>query len=371
MKYLVLKNNVEKLRKKVNRIRNKGVNVVFIVANEPTFIPSRKFDELYYEAYEVEVQGLYKVEGWEFVGTIEHRDSGNVIRCAVSANDDIIPERYRTCAPFCEHCGTHRNRKDTYLVRNVETGEFKMRGKQCLMSYTSGLDATVCAELMSVVNGVDETPEENDDFEGCFMGGCSYVGNRILKTVAYETVLESGYDSFSTKIAIANNVFGHCVYNDRTNELAEIDEWAENVEANSEYMRNAKTMWLSENPYECRDIALIASFINVFLKEKAKNVAKAKRANQLANSEYVGEVGKRIEFEVASCRVLYTRSNAGYSYYATDSYVYEIIDANGNVIVWSTTSFVEEGMKFVATVKSHGEYRGVKQTTVTRGKQID
>ena len=372
MKYIVLKKNVEKLQKKVNRIRNKGANVVFEVADKPTFIKSKKFEELYYEAYEVEAEGCYRIDGWQFVGTIEHLDSGNVIRLASSEFEGKVPERYRSCEPYCEHCNTHRNRKDTYLVHNESTGEFKMVGKQCLMSYTNGLDAAVCAELMSVVNGIDEEPNEDeiDDVEAMYLGGGSYAGNSIVKNVAYEVVTESGYVPSSTYIEISNKVFGPYMPINHE-EIKDIDEWAKGVDANSEYMRNAKTMWFSKNPYECRDIALIASFINVYLKQKAIETAKAKRAKALANSGHVGEVGKRIEFEVESCRVLYTRSNAHCSYYASDSWVYEIVDSNGNVLVWSTSCDVEKGMRFSATVKSHGEYRGVKQTTITRGKRID
>lgn len=44
-------------------------------------------------------------------------------------------------------------------------------------------------------------------------------------------------------------------------------------------------------------------------------------------------------------------------------------DAQGNVIVWKSSKCCEKGKyKLTATVKAQEEYKGIKQTIVTRAK---
>ena len=47
----------------------------------------------------------------------------------------------------------------------------------------------------------------------------------------------------------------------------------------------------------------------------------------------------------------------------------EIIDTEGHTYKWSaSTNIIGEGYTIVATVKSHYDYKGIKQTVITRGK---
>ena len=377
MRFTVMASDVEKLRKKVQRIANKGVAVTFEVIGRNDF-KSKMHAGLYYEAYEVEVEGLYRIDGWEFVGTIQHLENGNVIRTISDRFEGRIPERYRSCAPYCEHCKTHRYRKDTYLVHNVETDEYKMVGKQCLMDYTNGLDANVCASFMDVVNFCERDFTECDDFEFddiCSMGSNFGEDNFSVKSVAYEFVSKQGYTgnggtAYKMAALLFNKMQHRSTWNIESHreDVENVDEWVHALEANSDYLRNAKTLWESEDCYFYRDFSLIASLINVYLKEKSQEAARKLHADIVSKSEHVGKVGERIEFVAKSVRPLYTKSGS-YSYYNSyESTVYELIDENGNVIIWSTSNVVEENDRIIATIVSHGEYRGVKQTKVSRGK---
>jgi ribosomal protein L31 len=57
------------------------------------------------------------------------------------------------------------------------------------------------------------------------------------------------------------------------------------------------------------------------------------------------------------------------------SYLHLLKDSNGNVFSWITTVKLElaEGarVKLDATVKQHKLYNGVKQTVLTRAKQLE
>lgn len=88
---------------------------------------------------------------------------------------------------------------------------------------------------------------------------------------------------------------------------------------------------------------------------------------EFANSEYVGTVGTKIELDVE------VSSIGGYSSYYGDGHIYTF-NNNGNELVWFTASnpHMDEGKQYhiIATVKKHEEYKGTKQTTITRVKVI-
>ena len=97
---------------------------------------------------------------------------------------------------------------------------------------------------------------------------------------------------------------------------------------------------------------------------------KIRAENAPVVSNYVGEVGDKIEKVVTLKRVNFFSTN--YGYYGTTVGIYSFEDENGNVIIWKTASApemdVDAKMTIRGTVKELGEYKGVKQTVLTRCK---
>lgn len=97
------------------------------------------------------------------------------------------------------------------------------------------------------------------------------------------------------------------------------------------------------------------------------------------HSEWMGSVKERKEVELTLVRE-YSYEVASYSGYGTDiKKTYIFADADGNCYVWKTTGWLDCGdgdeyyqaqpgdsVVMKATVKEHGEYRGIKQTVLTR-----
>jgi hypothetical protein len=85
-----------------------------------------------------------------------------------------------------------------------------------------------------------------------------------------------------------------------------------------------------------------------------------------STSEYVGEVGKKIEFTGTLVRKTGFQSQFGYQN------VYTFNDENGNVLTWISAVVVGASLgasvKVRATIKEHKEYKGEKQTVITRAK---
>lgn len=98
-------------------------------------------------------------------------------------------------------------------------------------------------------------------------------------------------------------------------------------------------------------------------------------------SNYIGEIGKRIKITV-EYKKSYSYEDYKFNYYGTTHYIHTFIDSEGNVIVWKTTNPVEyvndenvfehiiKGsiVEITGTIKEHSEYKGTKQTILTRCK---
>lgn len=206
------------------------------------------------------------------------------------------------------------------------------------------------------------------------------LSNEVVKKLAYNIVKKFGYCKGGSNSTVG--LLNDAISNDfdiepaSNEEIEKIDEFAKSIissaytlgDDDNYYGRNASLAWLKSTS-TVRDFALICSFVNVYFKISAKR-EKEEKAKQLSN--YVGNIGEKIIIDVAGIRVLYSKT-FGVSYYNTIlSYVYEITDKDGNIYIWSTSNEFEpnEVEKIAGTVKGHKEYKGKKQTVITRCKII-
>lgn len=91
--------------------------------------------------------------------------------------------------------------------------------------------------------------------------------------------------------------------------------------------------------------------------------------NTRTHSNHIGQPKDKIEIDVTLSKITGFSSNYGY----TNIYIFK--DANKNILTWTTSKDMEdweEGQKLTirATIKSHDEYRGEKQTSILRVKAI-
>jgi hypothetical protein len=110
-------------------------------------------------------------------------------------------------------------------------------------------------------------------------------------------------------------------------------------------------------------IGIAASLIPTFRREREQAIRfEAEKA-----SEYVGEPGKRQEFE----NLLLTAVISQEGYYGP-RHLHKFQDQAGNVLIWwaniSEPLTVGETYGGKATVKEHSEYQRVKQTVLTRAR---
>ena len=86
---------------------------------------------------------------------------------------------------------------------------------------------------------------------------------------------------------------------------------------------------------------------------------------QAPESEYIGQVGDKVDLEVTHIRT------GSYDTQFGVTWVHSFTDEDGNVLVWKTgshSSFKSDKIHIKGTIKEHSEYNGVKQTVLTRCK---
>lgn len=385
MIYNIPEQNMDALVKKLSRIRNKcnKYGCDFHMSIKKTHY-EKQFDEhnLYVgsiKMFDIEVSGTAVINNWAFVATLEHTESGNIVRIY---GDQEVPAWAYTTEPKCDHCHTKHRRKDTYIIRNELTGEFKQVGRSCLKDFTKGLSAEAVAAYMS---SFDEA-EKAQSF-GLFESCKRYyrIDEYLLHVV--ETVKHFGYTSKANadESHRATSTMAHMFmvnrdkltleemkkvsFNADTEENKKVVksalEWISSQEDDFGYIHNLKVACDREYG-EARDFGIIASLIPAHFKavEKETNrlACEAAKANK-PQSNWVGEVGQRIEI-TAECKCVaswYNDFGAGY--------LYKFTTAEGNIFTWKTGKAIENGqVTLKGTIKAHTEFRDEKQTELTRCK---
>ena len=388
MRYAIFEGNMERLTKKMTRIQNKckkyGCSFTFNEVGEE-FRELTDEDGRNYTArfVLVEAEGIARVNGWQFVASVEHTEKGNILNKATEVE---VPERYYTGAPYCEHCG-NRNLKYTFIIHNEETGEFKQVGRNCLCDFTHGMSAEGIAQYMSAFDEliVGEAP----------MPGCSierYYGTEEYLRYAWETIRHFGYvktanreDRPTRDRALAYYEVEHGGYRGMMAEAgrkysremkavgfdakspeavdmtAKALEWLDAQPEDNNYMHNLKVACALEY-VTWKNLGILASLFPTFNRELEREAERRRREENAKKSEWVGEVGKRIELKpVEVICVTGWETQWGYTC------IYRITDEAGNVFTWKTAKDIAEDVKKIkGTVKAHNEYRGTKQTELTR-----
>ena len=318
---------------------------------------------------------LARIAGWEFVARIEHVGEE---ACVVKPIPGYKPAKKWNSAD--------KGRKDSYLLRREGSVRvLKQVGRTCVRKFI-GLDpkqAFACidfGEWLDAIGCDGEMPEEGG-FGGRRKG---YTLAAYLPHVA--TCIR--HDGWASKGMVAEekaeqstseNAVGNIEPSPKrkvhpiTADDVELGEkaalWAARQDPKgSDYLMNIKV--LAKAGYcEYRQMGYAASIIPAY--QRAMEW-KRQRAEELANalpSAHRGEVGERITVTGATLKVV-RHVHGSYGLTVMHRWVAD----NGDVIVWwsSGKELGKRGevMSIKGRVKKHGEYNGVKDTTLTRVSEV-
>lgn len=397
-RYFIHESNLEKLEKKLNTIKNKcnkiGTEFHYQLTGNVEYreVESEEGYKCTLKFIEVEAEGKVYHGPWEFVAVLEHKEAGNVIR---NYNKELEPpERYRTCGPMCEHCNKIRSRKDTFIIYNSETQEFKQVGRSCLNEYTNGLDAEEITRYISLYGSL----AKGESFESVYSNSvsCCYEIKDVV-AYAFETVRHFGYisnyncygDEKSTKARVFDYMMvGNTRYSTKY-EIQKIKDemkilgfdassmkqkaedaikWVNEQEGTNNYINNLKVI-CAEQYCSYRDLGIIISLAAAYNRAINDEIEKERREAEKEiekKSDYLGQVGDKVNFKTSSLSCVWSGENI----YGM-SYMWKLVDEEDNVAMWTTNngSFdIEKTYQVSGSIKKLEEYNEVKQTWLTRCK---
>lgn len=394
--YYILEDNLERLEKKLARIQNKCSKYDYTFhykKMEPVYreITPEDGRKITCKFIPVEVFGEVKHEDWRFVATVDHHKEGNVIRQFDTQLE--IPNKYRTTECVCEHCNTRRNRKETHLVYNDATQEFKQVGKSCLTEYTRGLSAELVTSYIAMFDtliegeapyaGIRPVPYYPIDLVLAYAHQCvKHFGywktdadrSTRSRCMSYYLLLEQGWaPSAHAEEQLREELAAVPSFNINSQETKKFVEGAINFARtstdHSSYMHNMRTI-CAEDVAKSADLGILISLVPTYSRHIETEAQRLEREEARASekkSEHVGSIGERITIAVASIEHAYTSD----SIYGL-SFLYKITDTAGNVFTWWASNGLNVGeneyVSLVGTVRAHESYRGVKQTVLTRCK---
>jgi hypothetical protein len=330
---------------------------------------------------------VVKVNGWQFIATIDHTEEGNILRCV---GDQKIPAQYRECSQYCDHCQTSRRRNNTYLLRYEDGITHKLVGRNCLRDFF-GTDAIVFAERAELLYDVLATGEACEDEMGFGGNGPSYEVLEIYLAYVSECIKCEGWMSRSRcralgfGISTADLAMTHLhppkppikfepLFSQPSEaavkEAEAAIEWAQALEGEeiSEYLHNIRVI-ARRGLIGPKDAGLSASIVSSYQRHLGNLRQKELRARQAEISQYVGSVGERRVF-----RNLYVDKVLSFEGQFGVSSLHILSDPAGNALAyWGHGKTFETGKEITikATVKKQEEYKGMKQTTLSRCEEVE
>lgn len=332
----------------------------------------------------LDVQGSApKLAGWGLVAELENVDGKALVR-TVPGNE--LPARFQAADPtLCEHCNTRRFRSHTYVLRH-EDGRLAQVGSACIRDFLGHQDPQSLIGYAEVeLEIARELAEVGEYFEhraggpverwsiatilaltACAIRGHGWVSK--ANSSYYKTATAVRVEETLTHVTKAEDEL-HPGAEDRALGQVALD-WARNYflakgEATlSDYEHNIKLLVSAESESaKIKHLGFLCSIIPWYQREQAKAQEVATPAAK--PSSFVGTIGERRSFTVMVERVLDRASDFGITH------IHKLIDGEGNEYTWFASSeCLNQGQTYTlkATVKAHDEYKGKKQTTITRAK---
>lgn len=332
------------------------------------------------------------VSGWTFVATLSWDVEAGVITRPVPDAPVVDLSQFRGLkAPICDQCGTRRQRKDVFVLRNEDGSYLKVIGRNCLAAFI-GIDPA------GALSYIDSAPESRD-FDGFSNQPEEWrFASTQVVALASAAVATFGWVSkaaaWDSKHGSTADVVATCLYPLPTNKQAreqaiavreaiaakleadgganraveraeEVLAWVrDEVREEGEYLTNLKRI-LSANTVGGRNLGLAVSAVSAWARAQDRKLEQAERRARLANSEWVGAVKERRSFDLTLTEQP--------KFFDGDFGVTTLLiftSSEGNVIKWfaSGSRDWKVGTRFTgkATIKKHEEYNGSKSTVITR-----
>lgn len=378
------------------RIAKKGldtppVTVTFLRTSEVELENSMGFKTGAVMTFEhFEVEGVApKFNGWKLIAKLTDASflyegaTGTVV--SMVPGEPELPVSWRTAEITCEHCGTNRRRRDTFLVQNETTGQVMQVGRQCLADFLGHKSpeaiASLCEWIIAFFAGAEDEYGHSGQRQPDFYRTREYlawVSMSIRKKgwISRKMAQDNGYSTptSSDALSMMENASKKAGVTPDAEDYDRADValgWVEShlcsvdPDTLNDYMFKLRLTCESER-VAIKSLGICASLIPTV--EREMGLMKERESKPV--SQHVGTVKERREFVLNLIRVRELEGNFGVTHMHT------FLDADGNRFVWFASN-AQRGLVnsedpipvvLVGTIKAHDEYKGTKQTILTRCK---
>lgn len=338
------------------------------IQDEFDVIPTKRVYHV--EVTDLEIQGeIPRKGGWAIHSKIE--PSGVPGKNFVFTTEGHANLNHlRTAKLFCEHCNAARLKARAYYIEH-EDGRQMMVGADCLKDFLPGI---AVEHLLAYMNAFQESKEYDEEEIGIAFENRVYpafdafmdaivairMSGFVSKTKAQEGDGEATANFINPSPKMAVMMYdGVDIDALKIEAQACIDHLlAKNAEGN-DFIYNIQLAIQAEY-VKPKLYGYIAAGANVWMKDM-----EATREHKNRSNEHLGTVGVRKMFP--NLKLIGVSITEGYY---GNTYIHRFEDEAGNSLVWfgSKELDVKEGsiVNLKATIKSHDEYKGRKQTIITR-----
>lgn len=326
---------------------------------------------------------ILKVGNFAIVGRREILSSAKCLTFCITDNQtdiDALDYRSNHNDIECEHCKLARNRRDLFLLKDINDGTYVQVGKSCLAEFT-GIDPAACLFMVNLFDAhkIVEGHLDEEVFSRCaaietavYLANVAFcidhfgfvsskqsyeTGRRSTASIALVINSEISELANTTLIDLYHNNFAKY----REKALKAI-EWAKEKQSQNSFERNVQVLF--SEPYLSRDmthLATAAAGMSCYSKAMSESSI---------TSQFVGKVGDKMECNLTFNRVTSTETIYGLKYWIT------FVDENGNVLVWKTgkncSALLNRGagarIQAKFRIAEHQVYREVKNTNISHVK---
>ena len=321
--------------------------------------------------------------GWSLAGRVDFEDGTTVVN---SKPGTQLPVRYRSIKPTCEHCNSDRQRNAVFVFGDGD-GKYLQVGRQCLKDYL-GHDPAATLWAASEFGGIFEEIDDEIEQFGSSGGRSSMVNLEEVMTAAVWAVREYGFVSrkaaderggVPTSSSVSDALFGKKEREEYLKRVTPADgekakaviawvqaEWGGKGDQASDYEHNGVEL-TSRVAVHTRRVGLLTSLVSAYDRANEERVVREKRVNA-----WVGTVGERREFNTTFAGANSFDTAFGVMFVMRFDSPEGLLVYKGSTPDWAIDAnggkALEAGdqIKFVGTVKEHADYKGTKQTMVSR-----
>ena len=315
--------------------------------------------------------------GWNIIGRFNHEYPKVIVnKLSDKINPDFIRRFEGENVSWCQHCNMKIKRLNTYVIENADTHTQMLIGSSCMHHYVphqKSLDAIVSYYL-----GVQEAFGEGDE-EG--LGHCyieKYGDTKSYLRRCFQVLL-AGVDMKSDLFDV---VMGHLANYAKPKDpdvaefVVKAMAYEEDAESEMYHMMLFISALSESNEFNVRLKRMCEPGYHLLkdngtvrwgAKKYYDYIHRPRTLRSARETKWLGEVGDMLEEVVKfQDRVFLYSSEYG------DSYLFTFKTTEGDTITWKTsymdTEFLQGDMVIRGRIKELTDYKGVKQTQVTRAK---